>query len=53
MRSHPLENDCDERDESWLELFVLIFLALLAGVACMIWDGAIDLWHFVFRRARR
>jgi hypothetical protein len=53
MRPHPLENDCDERAESWAELFILIVIALLAGVACMIWDGAIDGWHFLLRKQRR
>jgi hypothetical protein len=53
MRSHPLENACDERGESWAELVTLLIVALFAGVVCMIWDGAVDAWRAVTRRARR
>jgi hypothetical protein len=53
VRSHPLETDCDEDVESWTELIVLLLVALVAGVACVIWDNAIDVCHFILRRARR
>jgi hypothetical protein len=53
MKTHPLENDCDDPGESWAGLIVLVILALLAGVVCMILDGATDGWHYLFRRARR
>ena len=53
MRSHPLENDCDERDESWGEIILLISIALLVGVAYKLWNGAVDGWHSLIRRARR
>ena len=53
MRSHPLENDCDERGESWIEIISLVVMALIVGVGCMIWDGAVDGWRLLVRRVRR
>ena len=55
MRAHPLEDydDDDERADPWAALILLIMLALAAGIACAIWDGAIDAWHFLSRKARR
>jgi len=50
---HPLENADADDEDSWAELILLVIIALLASGACTIWDGAVDGWHFLLRRARR
>jgi hypothetical protein len=53
MRHHPMEIDQDEAAESWAALLLLACIALAACIGCMIWDGAIDGWRSIKRRARR
>jgi len=48
-----IEIDEDEREESWAEIVLIAMIALAAGLACAVWDGAVDAWRAIARRSPR